>query len=67
VSSTTVATLTRKELAAAIGVCVITIARHERDWGLDRCKAVCPAKPISFFRKAANRTLIKARVICEPI
>lgn len=56
-------TVTRKEIATAAGISVDTVARRERDWGLDSHRARGCKKPIIYFREQASELLLKLRVI----
>lgn len=60
-------TITRKEIATAADVSEDTVARRERAWGLDKCRAKGRKRPVSFFRDLANAALIAEGVIEKPI
>lgn len=60
-------TVSRKEIAAGIGVSERTVVRHEASWGLDKCRSSATENPILFFRTKANRELLKRRIIDKPL
>ena len=59
-------TLTRKEIADAIGVSIDTVERKESEWGLDKCRCVRTSKPILFFKSKVVSRLMRAKVIASP-
>lgn len=60
-------TITRKQIAAAVGVSVDTVARRERDWGLDKCRSRAKARPVLYFREKVSRTLLEQSIISRPV
>jgi hypothetical protein len=59
--------ITRKEIAAILGVSVRTISRRQAEWGLNSCITDSCRRPIAFSLPEASIALMRARVISRPI
>ena len=49
--------ITIKEVAAAVGLSVRTVRRHEKSFGLDKCRDGLCEKPTRYFANQAKREL----------
>lgn len=57
--------ITRKEIAAELGVSVDTVERHEKLWGLDKVRAKTPQKPVAYWAGKVRALLTKRGLLAE--
>lgn len=58
-------TITRKEIAALIGVSIDTVIRKERQWGLRKHLNKSKQRPLIFFRGPIIKILTMRGIIAE--
>lgn len=56
------ATLTRKELAAQLGISYDTLVRREKEWGLDKCILKKFKRPIQYDAEKIRLTLLRNEI-----
>jgi FixJ family two-component response regulator len=57
--------MTRKEIAAQLGVSVDTVERHEKKWGLHKLRSGVCRKPVVYWRHRAITLLTNRGLLAD--
>jgi FixJ family two-component response regulator len=57
--------MTRKEIAAQLGVSVDTVERHEKKWGLDKLRSRVCQKPVLYWRQRTITLLTNRGLLAD--